>query len=355
MNYTTYGVPYMGSKKKLIPFIFQALEGQKIDKVVDLFTGTTRVAQAFRRAGSQVTAVDLSEASNCYSALFLEMDDTSILQPYLDTMNSLEGYEGWFTENYHGDQTEDERGDSRFMQYKNTIKIDAARDYVESLDVDDTIKRALVGCILFAIPTVDNTIGQQQAYLKEWCTRSYKDIKFTIPGEIQGPKGSTRVISCFDEELSLIDADLVYLDPPYSKNVWYPSYYHIYDSVAIWDKPETVGKAKRRIDRSSEGKKQGVEDTYIYENNLWYKDDQTEAFNKVLDLFPRSNFLISYSSDSALSKYQMMKLLAKYGEVTFYSVDHKTNVLGVVGSSKAGQKIITPKGKVKEYLFIVKR
>ena len=354
MDYTTYGIPYMGSKKKLIPFIFQAID-KEYNTVLDLFTGTTRVAQAFRQAGKEVYANDLSAASLCYGALFLELKDTSILQPYLDKMNSLEGYEGWFTQNYHGDQTNEQRGDGRFMQYKNTVKVDAARDYVESLEVSTKVKRALIGCILLSFSKVDNTLGQQQAYLKEWCSRSYNDINFSIPGIITGKRGTTLNLDGFDPKLGTLDPDLVYLDPPYSRNVNYSTYYHIYDSVAMWDKPATEGKARRRYDRTAKAKKAGEHHKLHFSDNLWYAKDQTEAFVKTLDIFPNSDFLISYSSDSSLSKQDMMKLLSKYGEVTFYSVDHKTNVLGVLGSSTSGNKIITPKGKVKEYLFIVKK
>lgn len=351
----TYGIPYMGSKKKIIPSIHKALEDLKYNSVLDMFTGTTRVAQSFRAAGKVVIANDLSDASQCYGSLFLEHPDPKSLQPYLDKMNKLKGKEGWFTKNYHGDKTSNQKGDGRFMQYKNTIKVDAARDYVEDLDVDKVTKRSLIACILFALPTVDNTTGQQQAYLKEWCDRSYKDIIFKIPGIVKGPLGRVLNQDCFDKRWSKSDIDLVYLDPPYSKNVWYPSYYHIYDSVVKWDKPKTVGKANRRIDRSQLGKKQGIHDTKMYSDNPWYSNDPSTGFTKVIDSFPNSHIVISYSSDSALSKQDTLNLLSQYGNVTFYSIDHKTNVLGVLGKSTSGNKIITPKGVVKEYLYVIER
>lgn len=351
----TYGVPYMGSKQKIIPSIHKALEGIEYDSVLDLFTGTTRVAQSFKAIGKKVICNDLSEASECYGALFIQHEDPASLQPYLDKMNSLEGYAGWFTENYHGDRTDAQKGDGRFMQYKNTIKVDAARDYVETLDVDKLTKKALIACIIFGFKQVDNVMGQQQAYLKEWCSRSFKDIKFALPGIIDGPKGLATSIDCFSDKWANIkDPGVVYVDPPYSKNVWYPSYYHINDSVAKWDKPETVGKANRRIDRSNIGKKQGIHDETFYDNP-WYSNNPAVGFRSILENFPTSIVVISYSSDSALDKDATMEILSEYGEVTFYSVDHKTNVLGVCGSSSKGKKVITPKGKVKEYIYVVTR
>lgn len=351
----TYGVPYMGSKNKIIPSILEVTKKVNPKTVLDLFTGTTRVAQSFRQTGYTTYANDLSFASSCYGALFLELNDLEVLIPYLEEMNKLDGYEGWFTKNYHGDQTNELRGNGRYMQYHNTIKVDAARDYVDTLNIDNTVKKALIACILLALPGVDNTLGQQQAYLKEWCSRSFKKIEFKIPGRISGPSGKVFNLDCTDNKLSELQPDLVYIDPPYSKNVWYPSYYHIYDSVALWDKPETVGKSKRRIDRSSVGKKIGIEDSFIYDNNMWYTDDQREAFSKVLDNFKHSNFLISYSSDSNLNFSTITDLLSGYGTVNVYTLEHKTNILGLLGGSTEGKKVYTPKNNVSEYLFLIQK
>ena len=355
VNIKTYGIPYMGSKKKIIPSIHDALKDIEFDTILDMFTGTTRVAQSFRAAGKVVIANDLSDASQCYGSLFLEHPNPISLQPYLDQMNNLKGYEGWFTENYHGDTSDDERGDGRFMQYKNTIKVDAARDFIDTLNIDPISKKSLIACILFSFSKVDNTTGQQQAYLKEWCDRSYRDIVFEIPGIIVGPIGRVYNVDCFDDRWTEGEIDVVYLDPPYSKNVWYPSYYHIYDSVARWDKPPTVGKARRRIDRSSIGKKQGLHDEKFMNNNPWYSSNPAEGFVHLLDTFADSTFLISYSSDSAMSKEETFDLLSSFGNVTFYSIEHKTNVLGVLGKSTSENKIITPKGKINEYLYLVER
>jgi len=56
-------IKYLGSKRKLVPRIValvQAIPGART--ALDLFTGTTRVAQGLKRAGFAVTANDLAQA-----------------------------------------------------------------------------------------------------------------------------------------------------------------------------------------------------------------------------------------------------------------------------------------------------
>ncbi len=54
---TTYGIRYLGSKNKILPLITEVINDLEKDdnKVIDVFTGTTRVAQALKKEGYEVT------------------------------------------------------------------------------------------------------------------------------------------------------------------------------------------------------------------------------------------------------------------------------------------------------------
>lgn len=54
----TQGVKYAGSKKKLLPYILQMVEKVGAKTVLDGFSGTTRVSQAFARRGYTVICND---------------------------------------------------------------------------------------------------------------------------------------------------------------------------------------------------------------------------------------------------------------------------------------------------------
>ena len=246
----TYGVKYIGSKRILLPYIGDLAKQMGVSTALDVFTGTTRVAQYFRQIGIKTYTSDLSWASEAYANTFVHNPRSNIhLEEHIKAMNALSGEDGWLTKNYTGNVPEDEkRGKGRCWQRQNAMKADAARDYVETLNMEPWEKDTLITSIIFALDRVDNTVGVQQAYLKEWCKRSYKPIVFELPHYISGPIGNHIVGDALKIDYSPFKADLAYMDPPYSPHS-YATYYHIWDSVRRWDKPDVALTARRRIDR----------------------------------------------------------------------------------------------------------
>lgn len=66
-------IKYLGSKRRLVNVIGAAAEGSST--ALDLFTGTTRVAQQFKKQGIETTACDIATYSEmfgrCYSDHFV--------------------------------------------------------------------------------------------------------------------------------------------------------------------------------------------------------------------------------------------------------------------------------------------
>ncbi|MEK9194850.1 MAG: DNA adenine methylase, partial [Patescibacteria group bacterium] len=57
----TEGIKYAGSKLKILPYIIDILsELNGVKKVLDGFSGTTRVSQALAQLGYEVTSSDIS-------------------------------------------------------------------------------------------------------------------------------------------------------------------------------------------------------------------------------------------------------------------------------------------------------
>src|SRR3989344_4271442 len=99
----TQGIKYAGSKLKIIPHILEIIKDLKIKTVLDGFSGSTRVSQAFAQAGFNVTSNDVALWSEVCAKCFLLHDkDKHYYQKILDELNSLNGYDGWFTTNYGG-------------------------------------------------------------------------------------------------------------------------------------------------------------------------------------------------------------------------------------------------------------
>jgi adenine-specific DNA-methyltransferase len=348
----TYGIQYMGSKMKIVDHITKIALDNNIKSAIDVFTGTTRVAQAFKQNNIKTITSDLAPASRVYSNALIQQQDSSHLIKHIEKMNSLEGYNGWVTQNYSGGDTwGDLKGNGRYIHPKNSIKVDAARDYIETLNLSEVDKDTLICSIIFAMNKVNNSVGQQQAYLKEWCSRAHQDIKFELPPILKGPSGQHITGDCFNIEYP--SADLAYLDPPYTPTVLYHNYYHIWDSITLWDKPQTSLKSNRRVDRVASS--ESYDDSF--KDIPWYNKNAHNAFKNILNgLSHIPHIMISYSNESIVSKEDLFKLLKSYGEVSLYEIDHKRMVMGQIGkSTKDNKVVIKDNPNVKEYIFHLKK
>ena len=76
----TYGIKYTGSKLKIIPYILSIIdELDGVKTVLDGFSGTTRVAQAFAQKGYTTTASDISTWSDVFGHCFFVKRSGTVL------------------------------------------------------------------------------------------------------------------------------------------------------------------------------------------------------------------------------------------------------------------------------------
>ena len=81
-------------------------------------------------------------------------------------------------------------------------------------------------------------------------------MKLTLPKRFKITSENTVIRDDIFNTIQNNVYDLAYFDPPYGSNnekmppsrIRYDSYYHIWKSVILNDKPELFGKANRRID-----------------------------------------------------------------------------------------------------------
>src|SRR6476469_217763 len=67
-------IKYLGSKRRLVPALSAVARAAGARTAVDLFTGTTRVAQAFKAGGVEVTAVDNARYAHTFARCYVETD-----------------------------------------------------------------------------------------------------------------------------------------------------------------------------------------------------------------------------------------------------------------------------------------
>ncbi|NLB56716.1 MAG: DNA methyltransferase, partial [Lentisphaerae bacterium] len=140
---TTEGVKYTGSKLKLLPYILHITKTVKPNTILDGFSGTTRVPQAFAKLGYSVISNDISVWSEIFAKCYLKNNKPR--NDYLDLIDHLNGLkptDGWFTENYGGfaNNSGSSRKDGlkKPWQIHNTRKLDAIRKEIARLNLPET-------------------------------------------------------------------------------------------------------------------------------------------------------------------------------------------------------------------------
>ncbi|MDA8267554.1 MAG: DNA adenine methylase [Actinomycetota bacterium] len=235
-------IKYLGSKRRLVPVLRAMVERSGARRALDLFTGTTRVAQAFKAAGAEVTAVDRTRCAEVLAQTYVATDagtvDRTALERALAELDALQGVPGYVTDTFCVR--------SRFFQPHNGARIDAIRQAIDERYRDDPLHPVLLTSLIEAADRVDSTTGLQMAYVKAWAPRSFARMTLRPPVLLAGPGHAVRADACAVAG-DLGPFDFAYLDPPYNQHR-YESNYHIWETLVAWDAPEHYGVACKRVD-----------------------------------------------------------------------------------------------------------
>lgn len=334
-------IKYLGSKRTLVPVLGRIASAVEARTAVDLFTGTTRVAQELKRRGMHVTAVDTATYSAVLAECFVSTDarrfDTSELDAALTELDALPGTRGYFTRTFCEA--------ARFLQPKNGRRVDAIRWAIEERYAGSPLHPILLTSLLLAADRVDSTTGLQMAFLKEWAPRAHRDLELRrpelLPGEGRAVLGDAlRVV----DDLSPVD--LAYLDPPYNQHR-YVSNYHVWETLVRWDDPEHYGIACKRVDVRDDARLRSA------------FNSRTHAPAALADLLGRVRahvVVVSYNDESWVTPEQIGRWLREAGheEVAVLAFDRKRYVGAQIGiHGPTGEKVGTvSRLRNQEYVFV---
>lgn len=333
-------IKYLGSKRTLVPVLGAIASAIDARTAVDLFTGTTRVAQELKRRRITVTASDIATYSGVLSDCFIATDasevDAAQLRSILAELNELPGRPGYFTETFCVR--------ARYFQPKNGARVDAIRDLLDRDYRAHPLFPVLLTSLMLAADRVDSTTGVQMAYLKEWAPRAYRDLHLTPPTLLPG-RGSTVLGDARHTIDALAPTDLMYLDPPYNQHRYFTNY-HIWETLVRWDAPLHYGVACKRVDSRDESTKS------VFNK----KRQMPSAFTDLLGRAKAETLVVSYNDEAWLTPEQMLGALRDTGHphARLLAFDRRRYVGAKIGiHSPSGLKV----GEVKrlrnvEYLFV---
>jgi adenine-specific DNA-methyltransferase len=319
-------IKYLGSKRRLVPVIAAMADAVDARRALDLFTGTTRVAQELKRRGSVVTAVDTARYSEvlgrCYVGCDARTIDRVALAEVLRDLAARPGRPGYFTETFCVS--------SRFFQPHNGARIDAIRDAIEHDHATSPLRPLLLTSLLEAADRVDSTTGVQMAFVKQWAPRSYNPLELREPALLDGPGHVHRGDSC---ELAPIlgDFDFAYLDPPYNQHRYFTNY-HIWETLVAWDAPEHYGIACKRADARDVSTRSAFN----------RRREMPAALARVLRDVRAELLVLSYNDESWVSLDELREMCSQRGMVEVLALDSKRYVGAQIGiHSPSGERVGT--------------
>lgn len=308
-------IKYLGSKRRLVPVLAELFERSGATTALDLFTGTTRVAQAFKRAGARVTAADSARYSEVFARTWVETDATSVdrraLSDEIARLDALPGRSGYVTETFCRQ--------SRFFQPHNGERIDAIRQAIADDHRGTPLEPILLTSLLLAADRVDSTTGVQMAYVKEWAPRSYKPLRLEVPELLAG--GGTALRGDAEQLVATIGPyDLAYLDPPYNQHRYFTNY-HVWETLVAWDRPEHYGVACKRVDARDDATKS------VFNR----KREMPAALRRTIGAVRAEIVVVSYNDESWVDLDELCDMCAVHGHVVALGFDSKRYVGAQIG------------------------
>ena len=309
---------YLGNKYKLLPFITKVVSEEcgDIQSIADIFAGTGAVSSAF--TDKIIITNDLMYSNYiCNYAWFgSEIYNQQTIIDYVVYYNSLsEIKDNYMTENFS----------DTYFSHDDCAKIGFIREDIEknyiNKNINDRERAILITSLLYAMDKIAKTCGHYDAYRKG--AEFDKELELLVPlaGVHNNPNNR-----CYNEDandlIGRINADLVYIDPPYNSRQ-YCDAYHLLENVARWEKPEVFGVAKK-MDRTK------LKSKYCTRS-------ATSAFEELIDDINAKYILLSYNnmaekgndrSNAKISDEDILRILGKKGIVKVFSESYKPFTTG---------------------------
>jgi adenine-specific DNA-methyltransferase len=317
-------IKYLGSKRRLVPVLGAVQQELGAVTALDLFTGTTRVAQDWKRRGARVWAVDLARYAEVLGRCYIETDGDAIddaeLDDALSHLQHLPGEDGYVTATFSRS--------ARYFQQHNARRIDAVRAEIDRRFAGHRFHPILLTSLLEAADRVDSTTGLQMAYLKSWSPRSHQDLVLRRPALLAGPGVCIRG-DASEVVRSLPEVDLAYLDPPYNQHRYFTNY-HVWETLVAWDAPAHYGVACKRVDARHPSTKSVFND----------RRRAPEALARLIAEVRAGVVMVSASDEGWVRLPELVEMAACRGRVEVLAFDSRRYVGALIGiHNLRGEKV----------------
>lgn len=304
---------YLGNKYKLLPFITKVVEDEckNVNTIADIFAGTGAVASAFTDK-KIITNDNMYSNYICHLAWFSSesYSEEKIIELIVNYNAMVVEQDNYMSKNFA----------NTYFSLEDCRKIGFIRQDIEDRFLEGNIntreRALLITSLLYAMDKIANTCGHYDAYRQG--AEFEKHLELYVPKPDENLNENNICYNMDTNDLvSDIEADLVYIDPPYNSRQ-YCDAYHLLENVASWNKPEVFGVAKK-MDRTA------LKSDYCTKK-------ATNAFEKLIDSIHAKYIMLSYNnmaekgndrSNAKISDDDIMRILQKKGAVKVFTEEYK--------------------------------
>ena len=361
---TDHLITYIGNKRKLLPFINNAIDdikqrlGNDHPTMLDGFSGTGCVARMFKHYASSLWVNDFEHYSETVNTCYLcnKSDVPDDLCDAVDRLNSRK-FEfqprGFIERNYAPrDDNDIQQGERVFYTNQNAKIIDNIRRMIDGENA--ALRPFLIAPLLVKASIHANTSGLFRYHKKEGIGH-FGGSTETALGRIKKAIDLDCPVFCDQEnEVHIIkgdmnhvldqipEVDIAYYDPPYNRHP-YGSNYFMLNIIDRYDAP--------LIQHGTMGIVEG------WNKSLYNKKQYAEqAMDDLIGKTKAKYVLISYNEEGIIPISAFRDMLARYGEVELRARDYLT----YRGSQSFGKgKTLRAGGEraptVQELLWVLKK
>lgn len=326
---------YQGSKRKILPWLYECLEGYEFHSVLDAFGGSGVVSCLFKRMGKSVTYNDLFRFNQLIGKSIVENNGVLLSKKDVDFILSTDKKSSSFVFNnfqgiyYLDDENRWLDATINNIEALNTLYSGPKLEYKKAIAYNALFQSCLSKRpynlfhrknLEMRTRDVDRGFGNKVTWDKPFQEHFLFFVK-EINGSIYHSKEKCKA-TCQDVfEIKSEHFDLVYLDPPYLKkkgesneSADYLRCYHFLEGVANYNQwgslidPMTLNK---RIKGS-------------YAPNYFKPSNALSVFEELVKKFRRSIVVLSYRYGGTPTINELSSILLKYkGTVDVYDRKYK--------------------------------
>ncbi|MFA6917533.1 MAG: DNA adenine methylase [Candidatus Gracilibacteria bacterium] len=328
---------FMGSKSKLLDFIWDNIKHFNFNSVLDAFSGSGVVGYMFKAKGKKVHSNDILQYSSNIAKALIENNESFLDDNDLITLLGRHVKTNGFIRDTFRDLYFTEEENLFLEQVWHRLKfLDNPTKKAMALSAlaRACVKKRPRGIFTYTGDRYDDGRKDLRTTLKEHFINAVDVYNKAVFDNDQNNSATCGDIFALEKK----DFDLVYMDPPYfstrSDNDYLRRYHFVEGLASYWQDVE--------IQTSTKTKKIKKHQTQFDSKNSVYN-----AFHRLFAMFPKSILVVSYSSNSLPTKEEMIEILGQYKKnVDIKEFDHKYSF------GNQNHKIGDNRNSVKEYLFI---